>query len=132
MNYLKGNNKLSFLMCKKEEEKLESITLGQIGTILAFLVGLIGSVEYLSIRLKKWMKSTFKEEIEPISKRLNDLEMGTDKNFLVRFLSDVDQGNKIDEVEWERFYETNERYHELGGNSYIDHKVEKLKKEGKL
>ena len=93
MNYLKGNNKLSFLMCKKEEEKLESITLGQIGTILAFLVGLIGSVEYLSIRLKKWMKSTFKEEIEPISKRLNDLEMGTDKNFLVRFLSDVDQGN---------------------------------------
>ena len=132
MNYLKGNNKLSFLMCKKEEEKLESITLGQIGTILAFLVGLIGSVEYLSIRLKKWMKSTFKEEIEPISKRLNDLEMGTNKHFLVRFLSDVDQGNKIDEVEWERFYETYERYHGLGGSSYIDHKVEKLKKEGKL
>lgn len=132
MNYLKGNNKLSFLMYKKEEKKLESITLGQIGTILAFLVGLIGSVEYLSIRLKKWMKTTFKEEINPISKRLNDLEMGTDKNFLVRFLSDVDQGNKIDEIEWERFYETYERYHELGGNSYIDHKVEKLKKEGKL
>lgn len=111
---------------------MESITLGQISKLLAFLVALIGSIEYLSVRLKKWMKTTFKEEINPISKRLNELEIGTDKNFLVRFLSDVDQGSKIDEVEFERFYETYKRYHELGGNSYIDHKVEKLKKEGKL
>ena len=111
---------------------MESITLGQVGTVLAFIVGFIASVEYLLVRLKKLARATFKKEIEPILRRLNDLEMGTDKNFLVRFLSDVEQGNKIDEVEWERFYETYQRYHELGGNSYIDHKVQKLQKDGKI
>ena len=117
---------------------MENITIGQIGTILAFLVALIGSIEYLLTRLKKWLKTTFKEELEPINKKLDelnradkDLELNSDKNFLVRFLREAEEGN-FDEVEQERFYETYKRYHELGGNSYIDHKVEKLKKEGKL
>lgn len=118
---------------------MENITIGQIAIAFAFLVGLIGSIEYLSVRLKKWLKMALKDEIEPIHNRLDtlenqnkNLELSTDKNFLVRFLSDIEQGNTIDEIETERFYETYERYHALGGNSYIDHKYEKLKKEGKI
>lgn len=107
---------------------MENITLGQISNILAIIVGLISSVIYLSNFFKKQVDKTLK----PIHNRLDDIELSTDKNFLVRFLSDIEQNNPIDEVEKERFYETFKRYKELGGNSYISHKVEKLEKEGKL
>lgn len=107
---------------------MESITIGEIASILAFLVGIIGSIEFLIIRLKK----VFNKAIEPLNNRLNDIELSTDKNFLVRFLADIEQNNPIDDVEKERFYETYERYKKLGGNSYISHKVEKLEKEEKL
>lgn len=107
---------------------MENITLGQIATALAFFLGMIGSVEALSFKLNKKIKNI----LEPMNKKIDNLELNTNKNFLVRFLSDVEQGNVIDETEWERFYETIQRYHLLGGNSYIDHKVEKLKKEGKI
>ncbi len=107
---------------------MENITLGQIATAFAFLIGLIGSIEMLMLRVNKKITKI----LEPINKKIDNLELTTDKNFLVRFLSDVEQGSQIDEIEWERFYETYKRYHDLGGNSYIDHKVSKLKKEGKI
>ena len=65
-------------------------------------------------------------------KRIDNVQLLSDKNFLVRFLADIEQDNKVDEVEKERFYEVYKDYRELGGNSYIAHKVEKLQKEGKL
>lgn len=107
---------------------MENLTLGQIEIALAFLIALIGSIEFISIRFRRKVTKI----LEPINQKIDNLELITDKNFLVRFLSDVEQGQVIDEIEWERFYETYKRYHDLGGNSYIDHKVEKLKKEGKI
>ena len=107
---------------------MENLTLGQIEIALAFLIALIGSIEFISIRFRRKVTKI----LEPIYQKIDNLELITDKNFLVRFLSDVEQGQVIDEIEWERFYETYKRYHDLGGNSYIDHKVEKLKKEGKI
>ncbi len=107
---------------------MENITLGQIEVALAFIVALIGAIEFISLRFNKKIAKI----LEPINKKIDNLELITDKNFLVRFLSDVEQEQIIDEIEWERFYETYQRYHDLGGNSYIDHKVEKLKKEGKI
>ena len=85
----------------------------------------------------------FKDKIDKMEKdrkyqhnetlqKIDDVKLYTDKNFLVRFLADVEPGNKIDEVEKERFYEVYKDYRGLGGNSYIQHKVDKLQKEGKL
>ena len=55
------------------------------------------------------------------------------KNFLVQFLQRVEEGEKIDEVEYERFYEVYDHYtNDLKLNSYIHRKVEKLETEGKL
>ena len=55
------------------------------------------------------------------------------KNFLVQFLQRVEEGEKVDEVEYERFYEAYDHYtNDLKLNSYIHRKVEKLEKEGKL
>ena len=118
---------------------MKDITLEQIATAIAFLVALIGGVEFLALRMRKYIKSTMEDEIKPIKEnqvkhdeRLNQLELSSDKNFIVRFLADIEQNNPIDEVEKERFYEIYQRYRELGGNSYVAHKVEKLQKEGKL
>ena len=78
------------------------------------------------------MEKDRKDQHNETLQKIDDVMLYTDKNFLVRFLADVEQGNKIDEVEKERFYEVYKNYRELGGNSYIAHKVEKLQKEGKL
>lgn len=104
------------------------MTLEKIGSYLTIIITIIGAIEFLIVRFQK----IFNKALEPVNKRLDDIEISTDKNFLVRFLSDIEQNNPIDEVEKERFYETYRRYTELGGNSYIKHKVEKLEKEGKL
>lgn len=113
---------------RKMVNNMENITLGQVATALAFLIGLIGSAKYLIAEFNKKIEKALK----PLNDKIDNLELTTDKNFLVRFLSDVEQDSTIDEIEWERFYETYKRYHDLGGNSYIDHKVEKLRKEGKI
>lgn len=107
---------------------MENITIGQITTIIVGVGALISGVEFLLIRFNK----LFDRKLAPINTRLNQIELSSDKNFIVRFLADIEQGNQVDEVEKQRFYEIYQRYRELGGNSYVSHKVEKLQKEGKL
>ena len=92
------------------------------------LAAFIGAIGVILAGVNK----IFESKLKPINKRLNEIEVSSDKNFIVRFLADIEQGNQIDEVERERFYEIYQRYKELGGNSYVSHKVEKLQKEGKL
>lgn len=118
---------------------MENITIGQISTFIAFLGALIGGIIYLySIANKsatKWLKSCLKpmeDKLDKIDAKTKDIDMSASKNFLVRFLADVEQGNMVDEIEKERFYETYEHYIKIGGNSYIVDKVAKLKKENKL
>lgn len=118
---------------------MESVTIGQIALIIAFIVSLIKGVEYLytlaSKTATKWLKSCLtpiQDKLDAIDEKTDSIDLSGCKNFLVRFLADVEQGNKIDEVERERFYEVYEHYTKLGGNSYIHDKVEKLKKENKL
>jgi hypothetical protein len=78
------------------------------------------------------MDKTREEQHQDTIQQINNVQLYSDKNFLVRFLADIEQDNQIDEVEKERFYEVYKNYKDLGGNSYIQHKVEKLQKEGKL
>lgn len=140
---------------------IENITLGNIQDVLTFIattitsVGVIGAVFYkLNDKKQQKQQEQFKEEmqklLEPFNKRIDEtiknnnknyrdtiekiksVQLYADKNFLVRFLADVEQGNIIDEVEKERFYEVYKDYRKLGGNSYVQRKVEKLEKEGKL
>lgn len=46
---------------------------------------------------------------------------------LVSFLAGVEQGEAVDEIQTQRFYEEYEHYVNRGGNSYIKQKVQKLK-----
>lgn len=102
---------------------MENITLGQIATILAFIVGLLGSVKYLSKELKNQVNKT----LEPINNSIKELDVGQCKNFLVRFLADVENGKTLDHVEVERAYEIYDHYtNDLKQNSYIHKRWQEL------
>ena len=115
---------------------MENITIGQIAVALAFLAGLITSVSVVSKHIKTFLTkalqeqlSAFKSEIEQVSKKVDNVDLESCKNYLVTFLSDVEKGNAIDEIEKERFFEQYQHYQKIGGNSYIRRKVEKLEAE---
>jgi hypothetical protein len=102
---------------------MENITIGQISTFLAFLVGVLGSMKYLSAELKKQVNKTLK----PINDSIKELDVSQCKNYLVRYLKDLEQGNALDEVEIERAYEIYDHYtNDLKQNSYIHKRWEEL------
>lgn len=120
------------------------VDIGQIVAIIAAtvagLVAFIKGIEYLGGKINRCAMKWFEHGLEPVNRKLDgldrkltDVDLSACKNFLVRFLSDVEQGNPIDEVEKERFYETYQHYtDDLHQNTYIHDKVERLKKQGKL
>ena len=122
---------------------MENITLEQmINFIITFGAVLSAGTVICKVAIHNG-KKILDKSLEPFNKRITELSdlhekqyqalsLQTDKNYLVRFLADVENGDKIDETELEHFYFTYDDYHKHNGNSYIDHKVDKLKKEGKL
>lgn len=118
---------------------MEGITLGQIALGLAFIVGICTSTGYLIKHLQKWINDAMadqlkaiKSEIKTVSDKVDNVDMESCKNYLVVFLSGVEKGNTVDEIERERFYEQFQHYVGIGGNSYIRRKVEQLEAAGKL
>lgn len=111
-----------------------NITLGQISAFIGLIAGLITSVSIIILFLQKSLKKVIKNELEPMSiqiekinSNVNNLDVSQCKNFLVRFLADVEQGNKLDEVEKERAYEIYDHYtNDLKQNSYIHKRWEEL------
>lgn len=113
---------------------MEGITLGQIGSAVAFVVALITGIGYISARMKKAVQDALHDQMDNIDKRFDTLEaklatvdMESTKNFLVSVLTEMDKGQWVDEIERERFWEQYEHYSKIGGNSYIKRKVEELK-----
>ena len=117
-----------------------------IGAILATLAGLVAflkGMEYLWKKsmgvVQKWFSESLEEGFKPINQKLTELTEDTQKrrlsvckNYIVRFLSDLEQGQPVDEVERQRFYENYDTYISLGGNSWLRDKVERMRKEKKL
>lgn len=100
---------------------METITLGDIARWAAFVVALGGSIAAII----KGVKNAVEKLLEPLS-------LDNAKNYLVPFLSKVERGEPVDEIELERFHEEYTFYTNHGGNSYIKSRVAKLQKEGKL
>lgn len=118
---------------------MESITIGQIFEWAIWLVGGVGALITLYKFLGKGFHKALRSELDPINQKLTELERKHDlsdrehaKNYIVRFLADVEQGEPIDQDELHCFWDNYELYKEMGGNSYVHEKVEKLKAEGKL
>lgn len=118
---------------------MENITLGQISSIITFLVAFIGGIGILFNYIKKWLKNLFKEELEPIKEQvatnnelIKEVDMNSTKNYLSKCFNDLRQGQVLSEANMQRIYEQMEHYTKMGGNSYIHKEFEDLKKEGLL
>ena len=118
---------------------MENITLGQIAAAIGIIGVIYGGYRALSKNIKEGIEKCVTDLLKPINDSINQLshridkvDMETTKNFLVRCLSDVEKGEKMSEIEAERFWEQYEHYIASGGNTYIKNKVVKLQEEGKI
>ena len=59
---------------------MENITIGQLSSALLFGVAFIGAIEFLALRMRKYIKSTMKDEIEPLKEELHKNSLNTMKN----------------------------------------------------
>ena len=104
---------------------MENITIGQIGGALVFLTTLIGAVEFLALRMRKFIQN----EIKPLKEELNKNSLNTMKNTICN--ENIPLSERII---------VGKEYLEKGGNGAVKiyyHKLEeeyekKLQKEEKL
>lgn len=118
---------------------MESITLGQIASAVALLAGLVTGGGIIIKQFKNALDTALNEKFNAVDVRLDDLSDGMAEmqkeacmNYIVAFLNDVSNGQKMDEVAFNRFWEQYDFYTMHGGNSYIREKVNKLKDRGLL
>lgn len=127
---------------------VQNLTLGEIAIALAFIAGLYASIQQIKKVIKESLEKvveeslgqTLDEKFEATNKKLDEmqasitkLDVYTTKNFLVRYLADIERGEVIFESEKQRFWEEYDHYiDELKENSYIKEWVARLKEEGKL
>ena len=119
---------------------LENLTLGQVSAAILFIVGLIGGIKYLSKAIREFFKKILEDQFQNVNLKLDEmrttikkLDTQSCKNFLVRYLADIERGDMIYESEEQRFWEEYDHYvDDLHENSYIKESVARLKKEGKL
>jgi hypothetical protein len=112
------------------------ITVGEIGTFVAFLVGLIGGVLTLFRHAKNGLKEMLKGEFEGVNNQIAEVkedvkevrEIGRNnakngkRNEILLMINT--QPEKVDEIE-----RSFEEYKALGGNGYIDSLVQTWREE---
>lgn len=112
------------------------ITVGEIGTFIAFLVGLIGGVLTLFRHAKNGLKEMLKGEFQGVNNQIAEIkedvkgvrEIGRNnskngKRNEILLMINI-QPEKVDEIE--RAFED---YKALGGNGYIDSLIEAWREE---
>lgn len=115
--------------------------MSEVAAGLAFIVGIIASVLYLKKHITNWIEKILDDKFKALNLRMDTIEdkidkvdMETVKNFLVRYLADVERSDQaiLLPQENQRFWEEYQHYIDNDGNSYIKEWVEKLKKKGLL
>lgn len=121
-------------------EAVKNITLLDISVIVLFVVGLIRGVQELKKSIKEFLEKLLADQFKEVNNKLNDMQSSITvldkqacKNFLVRYLADIERGNIIYDSERQRFWEEYDHYiKDLGENSFVKEWVARLKEEGKL
>lgn len=121
-------------------EAVKNITLLDISVIVLFVVGLIRGVQELKKSIKEFLEKLLADQFKEVKDKLTDMQSSITvldkqacKNFLVRYLADIERGNIIYDSERQRFWEEYDHYiKDLGENSFIKEWVARLKEEGKL
>lgn len=121
-------------------EAVKNITLLDISVIVLFVVGLIRGVQELKKSIKEFLEKLLADQFKGVNAKLTDMQSSINvldkqacKNFLVRYLADIERGDMIYDSEKQRFWEEYDHYiKDLGENSFIKEWVARLKEEGKL
>lgn len=96
--------------------------------VIILISTFITAVTTIIVAIQKILKKTF----EPINKKIDNLDLGQARNYLVDFLADIENGVQKDECQIERAYELYDHYtKDLHGNSYIHAKWGKVMEERK-
>lgn len=123
---------------------IQNLTLEQISIAIVFVGGLIAGVKYLKKELedclKEFLERLLNKQFEDVNNKLDamqrsirTLDVQATKNFLVRYLADIEREDVIFDTEKQRFWEEYDHYiNDLKENSYIKEWVARLKEEGKL
>ena len=119
---------------------IQNLTLEEISAALLFIVALIGGVKYLKKELVNFLNNlldskfkTTNDKIDGLARELRNLDVQTTRNFLVRYLADVERGQVTYDSEREQFWKEYDHYiDELKENSFIKKWTERLEEEGKL
>lgn len=102
---------------------MENLTLSDISLTLIFITSLIGSI----LAILKYIKIALDKQLAPLVSSIKQIDASQCKNYLVRFLADVERNTKISEVELERAYDAYQHYtNDLKQNSYIHSKWNKI------
>ena len=118
---------------------MEDVTLKWIADNIEFLLVFCAGIYAVYRGISRGIRRMLEEEFKALNKRIDDIEgrtkildMETTKNFLVRYLADIEKGAIMAEIESQRFWEQYEHYLRMEGNSYIKEWVAKLQKKGWL
>lgn len=126
---------------------MESVTVGEIltavGVMGALIAAAVGIYKYFKKAVEKVLEEQFQsinkqfksinERLDEIDKMIMQKDIDACKDFIVRFLSDVERGADISEMETQRFSERYNQYiNKYQQNGYIQDKVNKLKEKGLL
>lgn len=125
---------------------MEGITLGMIAQNVGLLAAFVGSFSALMYGIGKIVdkliaqpllkkmddnKDILEKKIKEVKDELSIVGADQCKNYLVRFLADVEKGQNLSEAEIERAYDAYEKYTKsYNGNSYIHDRWTKLMRKG--
>jgi len=118
---------------------MEHITMGQLTAGVTILATFIGSAIAIYKHWCNFLGGQIEDSLKPLNNKvdnivnnMNYMDLNRCKDFLVRFISDLEQGQAVSDIELERFHETYAHYQKIGEDPYIHDRVEKLKQHGKL
>jgi len=78
------------------------------------------------------VNSLFNKKMDPLVKRIEELDMSQCRQVLIDTLSDIENNIPKNSMQISRLYELYDHYISKGGNSYIHETWERLKKNGKI
>ena len=108
---------------------MENLTMGDLSKLLLFAVSFIGAIEFLALRMRKYIKTTMQDEIDPLKEELRRNSLNTMKNTICN-----------ENIPLKERIEVGKEYIEHGGNGAVkiyfhglEERYEKqLREEGKI
>ena len=97
---------------------MENLTLGDLSKMMLFAVSFLGAIEFLALRMRRYIKSTMKDEIEPLKKELKQNSLNTMKNTICNEAIPLSERVSV-----------GKEYIEKGGNGAVKVYLHKLEEE---